>query len=58
MCVVVMVYLCECVCVCACLTSVLVVGELPVGHSKPPLLKVLADAFPSLGPLLYLPEAK
>lgn len=44
---------------CACLTSVLVVGELPVGHSEPPLLEVpLADAFPSLGPLLYLPVVK
>jgi len=41
------------------LTSVLVVGQLPVGHPQPPLLEVpLADALPSLGPLLHLPTER
>lgn len=41
------------------LTFMFVVGELPVGHSEPALLKVfLTKTFSALSPFLYLPVRK
>lgn len=38
------------------LTSVLVVGQLPVGNTEPPLLEILlSNALSPLGPLVHLP---
>lgn len=42
-----------------CLTSVLVIGQLSVGHTEPSLLEVLlSDAFPSLCSLVHFPKQK
>lgn len=42
-----------------CLTSLLVIGQLPVGHTEPSLLEVLlSDALPSLCSLVHFPKQK